>query len=130
MSKPQTTQAAGQETATRIASVGFAAESAKSPLAPFKFERRTPGPRDVHIEIQYCGVCHSDLHQVRDEWAGTTFPIVPGHEIVGKVVAVGSEVRRVLPGELAAVGCMVQSCRTCENCKAGLEQFCDNGATF
>jgi uncharacterized zinc-type alcohol dehydrogenase-like protein len=84
----------------------------------------------VQIEIRYCGVCHSDLHQVRNEWAGTTFPIVPGHEIVGEVVAVGSEVTRFLVGELAAVGCMVDSCGTCENCREGLEQLCNNEITF
>lgn len=120
-------QAAQAGSANRIAGFGYAAKSATTPLGPFKFDRRTPGPRDVQIEIMYCGVCHSDLHQARDEWAGSTFPIVPGHEILGKVVAVGSEVTRFVPGELAAVGCMVQSCRTCSDCKAGLEQFCING---
>ena len=127
-SKPSAGAAPG--TAARIASLGYAAQSATTPLAPFRFERRTPGPRDIQIEIMYCGVCHSDLHQVRNEWAGSTFPIVPGHEILGKVVAVGSEVKKFVPGELAAVGCMVQSCRTCANCREGLEQFCDNEITF
>jgi len=127
-SKPSAGAAPG--TAARIASLGYAAQSATTPLAPFRFERRTPGPRDIQIEIMYCGVCHSDLHQVRNEWAGSTFPIVPGHEILGKVVAVGSEVKKFVLGELAAVGCMVQSCRTCANCREGLEQFCDSEITF
>src|SRR6478752_8274558 len=105
--------------------VGYAATSAQSPLAPFSFARREPLPQDVQIEILYCGVCHSDLHTVRNEWKGTTYPVVPGHEIVGRVSAVGSEVKRFKVGDLAAVGCMVDSCRTCANCKAGLEQYCD-----
>jgi uncharacterized zinc-type alcohol dehydrogenase-like protein len=105
--------------------VGYAATSASSPLAPFSFARREPLPQDVQIEILYCGVCHSDLHTVRNEWKGTTYPVVPGHEIVGRVTAVGNEVKRFKPGDLAAVGCLVDSCRTCPNCKAGLEQYCD-----
>ncbi|HXG44709.1 MAG TPA: NAD(P)-dependent alcohol dehydrogenase [Gemmatimonadales bacterium] len=109
---------------------GYAAHSPTAPLVPFQFERREPGPRDVQIEILYCGVCHSDLHQVRNEWAGTTYPIVPGHEIVGRVVRVGREVSRFKAGDLAAVGCMVGSCRTCADCRAGLEQYCLNGITF
>src|ERR1043166_10275289 len=100
----------------------YAATSASSPLALFSFARREPLPQDVQLEILYCGVCHSDLHTVRNEWKGTTFPVVPGHEIVGRVTAVGGEVKRFKPGDLAAVGCMVDSCRTCANCKAGLEQ--------
>ena len=109
---------------------GFAAESPTTPLASFSFVRRVPGPRDVQIEILYCGVCHSDLHQVRDEWAGTTFPIVPGHEILGRVTAVGAEVTRFKRGEVAAVGCMVDSCRTCLECREGLEQYCQNSTVF
>jgi len=109
---------------------GFAAESPTTPLASFSFARRVPGPRDVQIEILFCGVCHSDLHQVRDEWAGTTFPIVPGHEILGRVTAVGAEVTRFKRGEIAAVGCMVDSCRTCPECREGLEQLCQNTITF
>jgi len=105
--------------------VGYAATSAQAPLAPFSFARREPLPQDVQLEILYCGVCHSDLHTVRNEWKGTTYPVVPGHEIVGRVTAVGSEVTRFKPGDLAAVGCLVDSCRTCPNCKAGLEQYCD-----
>jgi uncharacterized zinc-type alcohol dehydrogenase-like protein len=105
---------------------GYAAKSKTSPLAPFSFERRDPGPADVQIDILFCGVCHSDLHTVRGEWGGTTFPCVPGHEIVGRVVKVGREVKKFRDGDLAAVGCMVDSCRTCDNCRADLEQFCDN----
>ena len=108
---------------------GYAAQSATSPLAPFSFDRREPGPRDVHIQILYCGVCHSDLHTVRAEWEGTVYPVVPGHEIVGRVVAVGGEVTRFKPGELAAVGCMVDSCRHCSGCAEGLEQYCETGFT-
>ncbi len=109
----------------------FAAFDPKSPLAPHQFERREPGPRDVQIEILYCGVCHSDLHTVKGEWAGTTYPCVPGHEIVGRVTKVGAEVKTVKVGQLAGVGCFVDSCRTCESCAAGLEQYCDrNDITF
>ncbi len=105
--------------------LGYGAESAQSPLAPFSFARREPLPQDVQLEILYCGVCHSDLHTVRNEWSGTTYPAVPGHEIVGRVSAVGSEVKRFKVGDIAAVGCMVDSCRNCANCEAGLEQYCD-----
>ena len=108
----------------------YAAQSAKSPLAPFSFERRDPKPTDVQIDILFCGVCHSDLHTARGEWGSTKYPCVPGHEIVGCVVKVGREVKNFREGEMAAVGCMVDSCHTCENCKEGLEQFCSNGATF
>jgi alcohol dehydrogenase (NADP+) len=106
---------------------GYAAAQAKVPLAPFNFERREVGPHDVQIEIQYCGVCHSDLHQVRDEWGGSIFPMVPGHEIVGKITKVGSEVTKFKAGETAGVGCFVDSCRHCPSCLAGLEQYCDFG---
>ena len=112
------------------ASHGFAAHTAKAPLAPFAFERRDTGPKDIRIEILFCGVCHSDLHQVRDEWGGSIFPMVPGHEIVGRVTAVGSDVTKFNVGDLAGVGCLVQSCRTCDNCSDGLEQYCTTGATF
>lgn len=109
----------------------FAAQSPQSALAPFPIQRREPTPRDVQIDILYCGVCHSDLHTARNEWGGTTYPCVPGHEIVGRVTKVGRDVTRFKEGELAAVGCMVDSCRTCDNCRADLEQFCDNPrATF
>jgi alcohol dehydrogenase (NADP+) len=107
--------------------LGYAARSATSPLAPFNFERRQPGPRDVQIEIQYCGVCHSDLHTVRNEWNNTVYPVVPGHEIIGKVTAVGQEVKNFKVGDIAGVGCLVGSCRTCDSCKAGLEQYCEVG---
>ncbi|PYI94330.1 MAG: hydroxyacid dehydrogenase [Verrucomicrobia bacterium] len=109
---------------------GYAAKSKTSPLAPFSFERRDPGPTDIQIDILFCGVCHSDLHTVRGEWGGTIFPCVPGHEIVGRVVKVGQEVKKFREGDLAAVGCMVDSCRACANCRENLEQFCDNGPVF
>jgi len=102
----------------------FAAESATSPIAPYALERRTPTEQDVAIEILYCGVCHSDLHQARNEWGNSIYPVVPGHEIVGRVTSVGSAVTKFRQGDLAAVGCMVDSCRTCPSCTAGLEQYC------
>lgn len=105
----------------------YAAAAATSPLAPYSFDRRTPGEHDVQIEILYCGVCHSDIHQVRDEWGGSIYPMVPGHEIVGRITAVGSHVKKFTVGELAGVGCFVDSCRTCANCQEGLEQYCDEG---
>ncbi len=108
----------------------YAARAANSPLAPFSVDRREPTPDDVQIDILFCGVCHSDLHTVRDEWGGTTFPCVPGHEIVGRVAKVGAGVKDFKEGDLVGVGCMVDSDRTCENCRADLEQFCDNGAVF
>jgi uncharacterized zinc-type alcohol dehydrogenase-like protein len=114
-----------------IATKGYAAQSATSPLTPYSFERRDPGPTDVQIDILFCGLCHSDIHTVRNEWGGgTQYPCLPGHEIVGKVVAVGSEVKKFKVGDLAGVGCMVDSCRECSSCKAGLEQFCFGPATF
>jgi uncharacterized zinc-type alcohol dehydrogenase-like protein len=108
----------------------YAAQNATTPLAPFVIRRREVGAHDVHIEILYCGVCHSDLHTARNEWHGTTYPCVPGHEIVGRVVKVGSEVMKFKEGELAAVGCMVDSCHTCPSCRAGLEQYCDQNPIF
>ncbi|SEL30887.1 uncharacterized zinc-type alcohol dehydrogenase-like protein [Stigmatella aurantiaca] len=113
-----------------ISARGYAAQNAKSPLAPFQFERREPGARDVQIEILFCGVCHSDLHQARNEWGGSLYPMVPGHEIVGRVVRVGAEVQKFKAGDLAGVGCMVDSCRTCGSCKEGLEQYCEAGSTL
>jgi uncharacterized zinc-type alcohol dehydrogenase-like protein len=104
--------------------------AAGKPLGPMVVERREPGPRDVVLEILFCGVCHSDIHQARDEWTGGLFPMVPGHEIVGRVVQRGAEVKGLEVGELAGVGCMVDSCRACSPCKEGLEQFCDKGAAF
>lgn len=108
----------------------YSAVSTTSPLAPTTISRRDPGPTDVHIQILFCGVCHSDLHIARNEWAGTTYPCVPGHEIVGRVVKTGAQVKNFKEGDLAAVGCMVDSCRTCENCRDGLEQFCEKGTIF
>ena len=105
---------------------GYAAQSPSSKLEPFAFERREPGPRDVLIEILYCGICHSDIHQARDEWGNSIFPMVPGHEIVGRVTRVGAEVTKFRAGDLAGVGCFVDSCRVCENCKEGFEQHCVN----
>ncbi|WP_020188179.1 NAD(P)-dependent alcohol dehydrogenase [Methylopila sp. 73B] len=110
-----------------FACIGYATESADQPLAPFSFERRDVGPTDVRIAISYCGVCHSDLHTARNEWKNTVYPCLPGHEIVGKVVEVGGEVAKFKVGDLAGVGCMVESCRTCPSCREGLEQYCENG---
>lgn len=107
----------------------YAAQSATTPLAPFDIQRRDPGPDDVHIQILFCGVCHSDLHTARGEWRGTLYPCVPGHEIVGRVVAVGSEVQKFKVGDLAGVGCMVDSCGHCAPCREGEEQYCDHGFT-
>jgi uncharacterized zinc-type alcohol dehydrogenase-like protein len=106
---------------------GYAAETANAPLTPFNFERREVGPHDVQIEILFCGVCHSDVHQVRDEWGGSIFPMVPGHEIVGRVTQVGQHVKNFKEGDLAGVGCMVDSCRTCSSCEQQLEQYCEVG---
>jgi uncharacterized zinc-type alcohol dehydrogenase-like protein len=111
----------------------YAAQSATSPLGPFTVPRRSPRPQDVQIEILYCGVCHSDLHQVRNEWQEvmpTVYPCVPGHEIVGRVVKTGSAVKKFKEGDIAAVGCMVDSCRQCANCLAGEEQFCEKFMTL
>jgi uncharacterized zinc-type alcohol dehydrogenase-like protein len=103
--------------------------SATTPLVPLTIERRNPGPHDVQIEIRYCGVCHSDLHTVRNEWHNAVYPCVPGHEIVGVVTAVGDHVKKFKAGDKAGVGCLVDSCRECDNCKEGLEQYCHQGAT-
>ena len=111
-----------------IQSKGYAAQNPETDLAPWSFERREPGPHDVQIEILFCGVCHSDLHQIKNEWFPGIFPMVPGHEIVGKIVKVGSDVQKFHEGELAGVGCLVDSCRTCDNCKVGLEQYCLTGS--
>jgi uncharacterized zinc-type alcohol dehydrogenase-like protein len=99
-------------------------------LEPFSVQRRDPGPHDVQIDVAFCGVCHSDLHQARNEWNGTTFPCVPGHEIVGRVVGVGSAVGKFREGDMAAIGCMVDSCRRCPSCLQGEEQFCEMGPVF
>jgi uncharacterized zinc-type alcohol dehydrogenase-like protein len=107
----------------------FAAIDNKSPLGPFELTRRDPRASDVTIDILYCGICHSDLHQVRDEWQNAHYPMVPGHEIVGRVRAVGANVTKLRPGDFAGVGCMVDSCRECGPCRRGLEQYCEKGMT-
>ncbi|WAJ36530.1 NAD(P)-dependent alcohol dehydrogenase [Pseudomonas sp. GOM7] len=109
--------------------LAYAAQSAQSPLAPHIIERRNVGPDDIAIDILYCGVCHSDLHTARNEWKNTLYPSVPGHEIVGKISAVGSNVSAFQVGEIAGVGCMVDSCQHCASCGEGLEQYCENGFT-
>ncbi len=108
----------------------FAAKSAIDPLGPFSIERREPQPKDVEIDILFCGVCHSDLHFARNEWGMTQYPVVPGHEILGRVTRVGKDVKKFKAGDLAAVGCLVDSCRTCSSCRQGLEQFCLSGPVF
>lgn len=105
----------------------YAAQSPSTPLAPFEIERREIGSRDVQIAILFCGVCHSDLHTARGEWPDIAFPVVPGHEIVGKVVSVGDQVTRFNVGDSVGVGCLVDSCRSCASCRDGLEQYCDSG---
>ena len=107
----------------------YAARSATTPLAPFTFERRDPAARDVAIDILHCGVCHSDLHTARSEWGPATYPCVPGHEIVGRVTAIGDGVSKFAVGDIVGVGCMVDSCQHCQPCADGLEQYCDNGFT-
>ncbi|MBL8783398.1 MAG: NAD(P)-dependent alcohol dehydrogenase [Deltaproteobacteria bacterium] len=109
---------------------GWAAQSATTPLAPHRFEHRGVGAGDVQIEILFCGVCHSDLHQARNEWGGSIYPMVPGHEIVGRVASVGASVQRFAKGDLVGVGCMVGSCRTCGSCAEGHEQYCEGGTVF
>jgi uncharacterized zinc-type alcohol dehydrogenase-like protein len=108
----------------------FAAQSASTPLVPFSIQRREPTAHDVQIQIQFCGVCHSDLHTARNEWHGTTYPCIPGHEIIGRVTQVGAHVTKFKIGDSVGVGCMVDSCRTCANCKEGFEQFCETGTIF
>jgi len=109
---------------------GYAAFDAKNPLRPFRFTRREPGEHDVLIDILYCGVCHSDIHQVRNEWNNATYPMVPGHEIVGRVARVGPKVTRFAAGDAVGVGCFVDSCRTCPSCRKGEEQYCDGPLVF
>lgn len=108
----------------------YAAPAAGKPLAPFAVDRRDPGPRDVAIDILFCGICHTDIHQARDEWGAGAFPMVPGHEIVGRVTQVGKEVTRLDVGDLVGVGCIVDSCRTCEPCRRNTEQFCEQGVAW
>jgi len=110
--------------------LGYAAHTATSALAPFQFQRRDQRKSDVEIEIIYCGVCHSDLHQARNDWGNSIYPMVPGHEIVGRVISVGSEVTRFKAGDTVGVGCMVDSCQTCSACEQGLEQYCETGHTL
>lgn len=110
--------------------IAFGAEAATAPLQQLNIQRRNPTAHDVEIEIIYCGVCHSDLHTARNEWHGTVYPCVPGHEIVGRIVSVGGHVAKFKVGNLAAVGCMVDSCRECQYCKEGLEQYCEPGNTL
>lgn len=105
--------------------ISYAAVSAKEKLAPFQFERREVGAKDIQIEILFCGVCHSDLHTARNEWQNSVYPVIPGHEIVGRVTSVGADVKAFKVGDLAGVGCLVDSCGVCEDCKDGLEQYCD-----
>jgi alcohol dehydrogenase (NADP+) len=108
---------------------GYAAVSAQAPLGLFPFLRRGPRPDDVVIDILYCGVCHSDLHSARNDWGGSSYPLVPGHEIVGRVAEVGASVQRFEAGDVVGVGCLVDSCRDCAACAKGLEQYCENGFT-
>lgn len=108
----------------------YGARTAKAPLAPMTIERRDAGPQDVEIEILYCGICHSDVHKVNDDWGATHFPVVPGHEIVGRVVSRGASATRFREGDLVGVGCIVDSCRVCPECRAGHEMFCEKGVTF
>jgi uncharacterized zinc-type alcohol dehydrogenase-like protein len=110
--------------------IGYAAQSAEAPLEPFHFERRALRPGDVAIDILYCGVCHSDMHQARNEWHNSRYPVLPGHEIVGRVAAVDAAVTKFQVGDMVAVGCMVDSCQECRECTAGYEQHCLKGATF
>ena len=110
-----------------MATKAYGAQTADQPLAPLDIERRAPGPKDVQIDIDYCGVCHSDVHTVRSEWPGTLYPCVPGHEIVGHVTAIGDAVSSHQVGDVVGVGCMVDSCRTCASCAEGLEQYCSGG---
>ncbi|HEX4635319.1 MAG TPA: NAD(P)-dependent alcohol dehydrogenase [Rhizomicrobium sp.] len=108
----------------------YAAQSATTPFGPHTIDRRVPGPKDVALDILFCGVCHSDLHTARGDWPGTQYPCVPGHEIVGRVTAVGGGVSRFKPGQIVGVGCMVDSCRTCAQCHEGLEQYCEGPVGF
>ncbi|MEO7773958.1 MAG: NAD(P)-dependent alcohol dehydrogenase [Steroidobacteraceae bacterium] len=112
-----------------ISTLGYAAHSTTTPLVPWTFERRDPGARDIQIDILFCGICHSDLHTVRGEWGAGKFPQVPGHEIVGRVTAVGDNASKHKVGDMVGVGCFVDSCRTCSSCQQGLEQYCEKGST-
>ena len=129
MFETQTTPAPAATTAT-LPSRAYAAQSATSGLAPWNFERRAIGPNDVLIEIRYCGVCHTDIHFVNNDLGMTSYPVVPGHEIVGVVTQTGSEVKKFKTDDVVGVGCLVESCRECANCKEGEEQYCLNGAVY
>ncbi|AXQ30983.1 NAD(P)-dependent alcohol dehydrogenase [Solimonas sp. K1W22B-7] len=109
--------------------IGYAAQSATTPLAPLRFERRELRPNDVAMEVLYCGICHSDLHAARNDWGWSRYPVMPGHEIVGRVTGVGNEVQRHKVGDMVAVGCMVDSCQQCDQCNQGEEQYCRAGNT-
>ena len=109
-----------------VNTIGYAAQNSASPLAPYNFKRREPGADDILIEILYCGICHSDIHQARGEWGNSVYPMVPGHEIIGKVAKAGSNVKKFKEGDLAGVGCFVDSCRKCSSCTEGEEQYCEN----
>lgn len=113
-----------------IKSTGYAASDATTPLTSFDFERKDPGPKDVQIDILYCGVCHSDLHQARNEWGNTVYPCLPGHEIIGRVTQIGPQVTKYKVGDTVGVGCMVDSCQQCEACQLGLEQYCEGQKSF
>jgi len=110
--------------------LGYAVRSSKDNLAPYRFERRDPRADDVVVDILFCGVCHSDIHNARNDWGGASYPMVPGHEIVGRVASVGAKVARFKAGDLVGVGCMVDSCQHCKPCLRGLEQYCDEGSTY
>jgi uncharacterized zinc-type alcohol dehydrogenase-like protein len=113
-----------------IPTKSYAAQKAGDTLAPFDLERRNPGPHDVEIDILYCGVCHTDIHLVNNDWGISVYPMVPGHEIIGRVASVGDHVKKLKPGDMAGVGCLVDSCRDCDYCNEGLEQYCANGFTL
>jgi alcohol dehydrogenase (NADP+) len=126
----QTIPSSASSSTAKVKTKAYAAQTAASTLAPHTIVRRDPTADDVAIDILYCGVCHSDLHQARNEWHNSIYPVVPGHEIVGRVVKVGKNVKKFKEGDLAAVGCMVDSCRSCSNCQRGLEQYCEKFPTF
>src|SRR6187401_2879702 len=122
--------AAATDTDIRVPAKAYAAMSVATDLVPWSFTRRTPRPTDVQVEILYCGVCHTDIHFIRNDFGMYIYPLVPGHEIVGKVTAVGEQVQKFKEGDTVGIGCLVDSCRECENCKDDLEQYCLNGGTF
>lgn len=110
--------------------LAYATHAPTDNLTPFRFDRRTPRANDVELEILFCGVCHSDVHNARNDWGSAHYPMVPGHEIIGRVLRVGADVTRCKPGDSVGVGCMVDSCQHCAACAKGLEQYCDEGATY